>query len=182
MAKYEKYNDYELVYLYSWHSEEALDILMRKYDSLIIAKLIKFNVLKFHYPDYVQELRMTVFSAIRKYDEYYGKTLCRFLELIIDRKIMRMLSLDCNSVETMPLIEDFVDKNETCLLERMVYEQKIYQIRQTKLDCFKEDLFNKVLLQGVPVKEYAKEHNLSVKEVYNHIYLLRLKIKEKINL
>ena len=166
----------------SWHSEEALNILLLKYDVLILAKLDKFNVLKYHYPDYIQELRFTVYKAINKYSEYYGKTLCRYLELVIDRKIMRLLSNDTQNVKTVKLMDSNIPEYDIGIEKKMIYEQRIYQLKQIELDDFKRDLFEKVILEGESVKEYAERNGVAIKDIYNHIYLLRLKFKEKINL
>ena len=182
MVKYDKYNDYELLYLLSWHCEEALNILLDKYEVLILVKLDKFNVLKYHYPDYIQELKFTVFKAIKAYSDCYGKTLCRFLELIIDRKIMRLLSKDTQSVKTVKLMDSDIPEYDIGIERKMIYEQRIYQIKQIELDDFKKDLLEKVILEGESVKDYAKRNGVSTKEIYNHVYLLRLKLKEKINL
>ena len=182
MIQYNKYNDYELLYLLSWHSEEALNILLKKYEVLIFVKLSKFNVLKYHYPDYVQELKFTVFKAIRAYSECYGKTLCRFLELVIDRKIMRLLSNDTQGVKTVKLMDSNIPEFDVGIENKMIYEQRIYQIKNVELDAFKKDLFDKIILEGESVQDYAKRNGVSAKEIYNHVYLLRLKLKEKINL
>ena len=182
MRKYDIYNDYELLYLLSWHSEEALNILMDKYDVLILVKLDKFNFLKYHYPDYIQELRFAVYKGIKNYSERYGKTLCRFLELLIDRKIMRLLHKDLQSVKTVNLMDSNIPEYDIGIEKKMIYEQRIYQLKQIELDDFKKDLFKKVILEGESVKEYAERNGVSIKEVYNHVYLLRLKLKEKINL
>ena len=166
----------------SWHSEEALTILLNKYDILILKKLDKFNVLKYHYADYIQELRFSVYKAIRKYSESYGKTLCRYLELVIDRKIMRLLSNDTQSVKTVALMDSNIAEYDIGIEKKMIYEQRIEEIKRIELDDFKRDLFEKIILEGESVKEYAKRTGVSIKEVYNHVYLLRLKFKEKLNL
>lgn len=166
----------------SWHSEEALNILMEKYDVLILVKLEKFNVLKYHYPDYIQELRFAVFKAIKNYSDCYGKTLCRFLELVIDRKIMRLLYKDLQGVKTVNLMDFNIPEYDVGIEKKMIYEQRILQIKQVELDDFKRDLFQKVILEGESVKKYAERTGVSIKEVYNHVYLLRLKFKEKLNL
>lgn len=182
MSNYKNYNDYELLYLLSWHSEEALEILMKKYDSLILIKLAKFNVLKYHYSDYIQELRMTVFQAINKYDERHGKTLCRYLELIIDRRIIRLLSEDSAHINSLTYVEDSAGEDGKEFLEKMIYEERLDEINQVKLDDLKRELLQKVIIEGESVKTFAIEHNISVKDVYNHVYMLRLKLRSKINL
>lgn len=165
-----------------WHSEEALNTLIEKYDNLILIKLNKFNVLKTQYNDYIQELRMTILEAIRKYNDNYGKTLCRYLELIIERKIMRMMSEDVPYSARLVYIEDSSDCSGYNVLEEMICEEKILQIKSMELDNFQRALLKEVILEGESVKQFAEEHDITSKQVYNHVYSLRLKIKRKINL
>ena len=179
---YKKYNDYELLYLLQWHCEEALTILMKKYDNLIIIKLNKFKVLKFHFNDYVQELRMTVLHAINRYSEYYEKTLCRFIELLVDRKIIKLLNEDKLYSDGLVYIEDSLGYNGEKILDEMIYEERIREINQVKLDDFKKDLLENVLIRGETIKHFSARYNVSTKEVYNQVYAVRLKLKNKINL
>ena len=179
---YKKYNDYELLYLLCWHSDEAMNILLKKYENLIYIKLVKFKVLEIHYPDYLQELRMVVVQSIRKYCDFYGKTLCRYLELIIERKIMRMLSEDVFYYDKIDYTVDFLKDKELSILDKMIYEERIEMIKEERLDDFKKSLLQEVLIKGDSVKEFSLAHNVTEKEIYNHIYSLRLKLKRKINL
>ena len=182
MLKLKKYNDYELLYLIDWHSEEALDILIKKYDNLILSKLIKFNVSKEQYSDYTQELRMTILQAIKKFNTDYNKTLCRYLELIIERKIIRLLTDDSIYFNELSYLEDSLKDNGEMVLNRMIYEERLNQIQQMELDEFKRNLLNKVIIEGQSIKVFASENNVTIKEVYNHVYMLRVKIKNTINL
>ena len=61
-------------------------------------------------------------------------------------------------------------------------EARLKEVKEIKLDNIKSSILNQVFIQGVSVKEYAQKHNMSVKDVYNHIYLLRCKVKDKLNL
>ena len=176
---YKKYNDYELLYLLTWHSEEAMEILIKKYELLIKSKLRKFNIMDYHYADYFQELRMAVIQAIKTYNESYGKTLCRYIELIIDRRIIRLLENDTIDRRTVCFLEDNYQPKKDDVLQTMSYESRIQEIRNIKLDEIKRSILNDVLLGGVSIKEFATNNNLSVKDVYNHVYLLRCKLKEK---
>ena len=182
MAKYKNYNDYELLYLIDWHSEEALNILIKKYDNLILSKLIKFNVSKEQHSDYIQELRMTLVKAIKRFNADYNKTFCRYLELILERRIMRLLTNDSEYFDGLLYIEDSVGEDGKNILDTMIYEERINEIKQIELDEFKKNLLHKILIQGQSVKMFASENNVAAKEVYNHVYMLKLKIKSKINL
>ena len=178
--KYKNYNDYELLYLLKWHSEEALSILLKKYESLIKVKLKKFNVDKMKYNDYLQEIYMVVYKGISNFDEENGKSLCRYLELLIERRLLRLLKYEYRNNNTFVLLEDVIQfpKHEDTLQE-MVYEKRLREINETKLDDFKKAILNEVLLEGNSIKEFSHNHNTTVKEVYNHIYLLRCKLKGK---
>lgn len=176
------YNDYELIYLLTWHSEEALHILLKKYDALIMTRLEKLNILKYHYTDYIQELRMEVLAGIKKYSEHYGKSLCKYLELIIDRRIIRLLNYDTRGVRTVQLNDEMYSSGTNTVLDKMIYENLLQEIASVELDELKKDILNKVLLEGMSIKDYALINKLSTKDIYNHIYLLRLKLKGKLNL
>lgn len=176
---YKKYNDYELLYLLKWHSEEALDILLKKYENLIRTKLYKFNILDYHYEDYFQELQLSVAVAIKKYSDVYGKSLCRFIELVIERRILRLLELDRHENKKVYFLEENFPSKKEDILDTMIYEKRIQEIKETKLDELKKNILNDVLLGEVGIKEFAQLNNLAVKDVYNHIYLLRCKLKDK---
>ncbi len=183
MKKYKNYNDYELLYLLDWHSDEALSILLEKYDNLIKAKLVKFRINKNNYYDYFQELRMSVLQAIKTYDDRYGKSFCRFLELVLERRLIRLLYNDSRSVSKVEFLEETIAaKGSGEVLDEMIYEARIKEIKEMKLDNIKTEILNQVLIKGISAKEYAKMHNLPIKEVYNHIYLLRSKFKDRFNL
>ena len=182
MFNYKKYNDYELLYLLDWHSEEALNILIKKYDNLILIKLNKFKVLKFHYNDYIQELRMTVLNAIKKYSDVYGKTLCRFIELLLDRKIIRLLEEDTSYNKGLVYVEDSLGYDGVSVLDKMIYEERLREIKLVKLDDFKKAVLENILIKGESIKDFSLKHNVEPKEVYNQVYAVRLKLKNKINL
>ena len=79
-------------------------------------------------------------------------------------------------------MKDNIPEFDVGIENKMIYEQRIYQIKNVELDAFKKDLFDKIILEGESVQDYAKRNGVSAKEIYNHVYLLRLKLKEKINL
>lgn len=180
MKEFKRFNDYELLYLISWNSNEALEILLDKYNVLIKIKLVKFNISRREFTDFEQELKMEVYKATKTYDDSYGKSFCRFVELVIDRKILRLIHNNQRSVYPSLGLDDSVDnKSKLTVLETMIYEEKIKQILEANLDSKKKSILNEVILDGMTIKEYSNKHNMTVKEVYNHIYSLRLKIKRE---
>lgn len=178
MRIFKKINDNELLYLISWNSEEALKIIMEKYEVLIKIKLVKFNISRKEFSDFEQELKMEVYKAIKTYDENYGKSFCRFVELVIERKILRLIHNSKKSVySSLGLDESIYCKNSNTILDTMIYEERINDILNMELDNTKKSILCEVIIEGKPIKEYADKHNMPVKDIYNHIYLLRSKIK-----
>ena len=117
----------------------------------------------------------SVHIPIKKYDENQGKSLCRFLELIIDRRIIRLLQNDTKTVSTVTLNEEVTNpKYNDNVLDKMVYESQLKELIEVELDELKKDILHKVLIEGMTIKEYSHKYNIAIKDVYNHIYLLRL--------
>ena len=78
MFDFKKYNDYELLYLCSLHSEEALNILLEKYTCLIMIKLCAFKVKDCYFDDFKQECLMALMSAIKSFSESFNKTFYKY--------------------------------------------------------------------------------------------------------
>ena len=70
MFDFKKYNDYELLYLYNIHSEEALRILLKKYSCLIDIKLCAFRVRNYQFADFRQECLLSLMYAINNTKKY----------------------------------------------------------------------------------------------------------------
>lgn len=181
MSKHKNYNDNELIYLFlKWHSEEALTILLKKYENLILVKLKKFDVDKSDYSDYIQDLNMLIYKALYTFDENNEKSLCRYLELIIERRLLRVLKYKYRQSQAVLLLDnDVAFSKKEDVLQEMVYEARLRQINEAKLDSLKKAILNEVLLEGNSIKEFSEKHDVSIKDVYNHIYMLRCKLKDK---
>jgi DNA-directed RNA polymerase specialized sigma subunit len=178
---FSKYNDYELVYLLQWHSEEAWDILLVKYGIFIVAKLKRYQIPHHVFEDYVQECKTEVCFAIKKYDECFGKTLCKYLELIIERKILRMLNKEKLYLSSLVKVDDF-DSFKTCenIEKEAIYEQEIKRIREVKLSSVKQNILKEIIIDGTSIKDYSEKYNLTRKEVYNQLYGLRVIFRKKL--
>ena len=179
MYKKEKFNDYELLYLYNRHSEEALDILLSKYERLIDIKLYAFKIAKYHYEDLKQECLLSLIIAINKFDDSYNKTFYRYAELIIERKIMNFLRQETRYSRHVYLYENIEYRSETKdIVDEISYEKMIDSIRNVQLSGIKESILNEIFFNGKTIEDFSVEHNIDKKEVYNHIYLLRSKLKK----
>ena len=88
------YNDYELLYLINTGSDEALEIMLKKYEKLIYSMIHKFHVFNSNFDDAVQEARMSLLKSIRKYSEFENKTFTKFFELILERKLIDLYHIE----------------------------------------------------------------------------------------
>jgi RNA polymerase sporulation-specific sigma factor len=183
LKKYKSYNDYELLYLCSIHSEEALNILVNKYLNLIETKLIKYNISTNLRDDYRQESLMVLVEAIKIYDQSYSKSFCRFFELLLERRLLRLLKREKIYENIHILKEEFdsfgsLDNN---LEKQGIYDKKIKEVQEIKFDEFKEKILKEIFIKGDSIKEFCKRYDVDGKYVYNHIYLIRSKLKKSIS-
>ena len=174
-----KYNDYELLYLWSWHSEEALTILLNKYQNYIRIKLYHFKIQKHHFEDFEQEGMMTLMKAIARYNINMDVSFFTYFNVLLCRRIMRLLEEDtrrCEKILLSDFLGEYADKGD---LEESVYQAIFLEkIQKMQLDPLKKAIFNEIMLGNKKAKEFAEEHLMKSKDVYNQIYLLRKKVQE----
>ena len=181
MSKLKNFNDYELLYLYNLHSEEALRFLIEKYECLIEIKIRAFRVRKSNYDDLKQECLLALMDAIKKYDESFNKTFYRYAELFIERKIMNYLRQETKYSDNVFLYDNLDGLSEKKDLEEHIcYQRVLEEIKKAKFNDIKGDILREIFFEGMPIKDFSLKHNLKTKEVYNHIYLLRMKLKRDI--
>ena len=181
MYKFEKFNDYELLYLYGRHSEEALQFLLLKYERLIEIKLRAFKIAKYHYEDLKQECLLSLIIAIKKFDDNYNKTFCRYAELIIERKIMNFLRQETRYSRYVSLCENLEYSSKSIdIIDKISYEKMIDNIRKIQLSGIKESILQEIFFEGKTIEDFSLQYNVDKKEIYNHIYLLRTKIKRNL--
>lgn len=181
MFDFKKYNDYELLYLYNIHSEEALLILLEKYSHLINIKLCAFRVRSHQFDDFRQECLLSLMYAIKNYSDVSKKTFYRYAELIIDRKIMRLLRNENYYNNHMTYLEDFDGFISNEDVEKTgIYRKMIQEITEVRVLGIKEEILKEVFIKGVSIEDFSYKNNIERKDVYNQIYLLRNILKNKI--
>ena len=75
---------------------------------------------------------MSVLDAIRKYDDSYGKSLCRFLELVIERRIMRLLYNENHRPHLVSYLEETIVSSNGEILDEMIYEAQLKEVKEIK--------------------------------------------------
>ena len=89
-----KYNDNELLYLFSEGIEEALEILLEKYVGLIRKRVSSFKIQMRFRDDFLQEGYMALLIAIRTYHQESPKTFNKYFDLILQRRFIKILKSD----------------------------------------------------------------------------------------
>lgn len=181
MFDFKKFNDYELLYLFNRHSEEALAILLEKYSHLIEIKLYAFRVRQYQIDDFKQECMLALMRAIQSFSETYNKTFYRYAELIIERRIMNLLRHENYYQNHLVLMEDFERFNSDIDVEKTsIYKKILKEVLEVKMLGIKGEILKEVFFDGVTIEEFASKRGLDRKDVYNHIYLLRSIIKKNV--
>lgn len=122
---------------------------------------------------------LSLMHAINSFSDTYNKTFYRYAELIIDRKIMNLLRSEYYYSKHLVFLEDFNDFNSDVDVEKnSIYKKTIDEITKIKMIGIKEDILKEVLFEGISIKDFSLKHNIGRKDVYNHLYLIREKLKK----
>lgn len=170
-------NDYELLYLIREGNEDALAIMVEKYQPLLFSKLKRFNIVSVQRDDFYQEGCMVLLEAIRKYDESYNKSFTRFYELLLVRKFINLLNK-----ENKP-----VSYHEESVFGRFILEE------EDVIFCTKTDrllakdvlndleylIFDQHYVNNIGLQEISKDLELPIKRVYNTVYRIKQKLRER---
>ena len=76
-------NDNELLYLIKNHDEEALELMFKKYENLILSKIRQYHFPISNKEDYLQEGRIVLLKAIDTYRTEFEKTFTKYFELLL---------------------------------------------------------------------------------------------------
>ena len=144
-------------------------------------KLSRFRIKSAQFEDFYQEALLILNHAINTFDENKDASFFTYFELLLERKIMRLLSNNkrhANFILADP--QEFDVKDEQNLEQNFYYAEMLKSIKSIKMNDLKKKIFNEIFIEEKKVNEFVKEHDLDYKEVYNQIYLLRKKIRKEI--
>lgn len=169
-----KYNDNELLYLFSEGVEEAEEILFKKYVGLINKRIYSFKIQSRDKDDFFQEGMMMLVIAIKTYSDRYNKTFNKYFDLILQRRFIKLLKKDANYFYKVTLVDDYTSLpvlNESWEYE---YENEL-NISTGLFSDFEKEVFE-ALKKGLKPKKIAQNLKSDVKSIYNCIYRLKNKI------
>ena len=194
-----EYNDYELISIVSENNEEALELLLNKYQPVIkyIAnkKLKIASNLGMDISDLYQEGMIGLVEAIRDFKEIKGVTFYTFANLCIDRQINSALtkhnrnkdkilnsavSLDKKIADSdKTLLEIIEPVNEITQLHEIIAlesDEELFTNIKNKLSDFEKQVFD-LKINNYSYDEIEQKLNVSSKRIYSAMRRIKDKIK-----
>ncbi|MBR2891899.1 MAG: sigma-70 family RNA polymerase sigma factor [Bacilli bacterium] len=167
-------NDNELLYLIKNHDEEALELMFKKYENLILSKIQKYHFPKSHKEDYLQEGRIVLLRAIETYKEEFDKTFTRYFELLLQNRFNTLYQKNKKYQNHIVLVEvekiDVDNKKEEVL-------PKLQDVKLDTLSFLEKEVFKYHFLENHNIDETSNHLNISNKQVYNTIQRIKNKLQ-----
>ena len=200
MLKYKDYNDFELLYLICEQSEDAHEILYKKYQPVVemkASKYLKYAASKgLDYNDLIQEGMIGLSEAVRDFKTQKDVKFSTFANLCIERQINtaiikanrkkhkllnESLSLDNTPNETdRSLMESIFDKKESDpgnYLIDLETELETYNMIVGLLTPFEKEIFD-LKLKNFDYKEIADKLSKSYKSIDSALQRIKKKMRD----
>lgn len=174
--RFRDYNDYEIIDLVKQGSEEALALLVAKYQFLIAKKIGKFN-LQSDFDDCFQESVILLYKSVMKFSETFNKSFTRYFEHNLENHLISMLrkkhSYGKFLHHKLAVLVDFeVDESR-----RDYYSSDDIHMAISELSAFEKAVFEEAFIRNRTPIETAAALSCPVKKVYNAIDRIRKKLK-----
>lgn len=170
-----KHNDFEIIDLIKQGNEDALALMVNKYERFIAKKIHKFN-LAYHFDDLKQECIIILYKSVMMFDESFNKTFTRFFELNIERHMMGTIYKFKRDAETKYFHEAAIAESVHAVHEPSVY----YQLHINEIEKILTPLEYKVYtlreLKNYAIQTITDFCDESEKRVYNALYRAKAKI------
>ncbi len=163
--KYSKYNDYELIYLIKDGNEKALNIMFKKYDTLIYTEILKVYHKNDKIDDLAQEGRMQLYECILRYNMNFTVSFYSYFLLCLKRKIYKLVYSEYYKLPIVSFCEST--------------SEKFYDNNNNKIyldDKYEQDMLDDCIINGFSIKEYATKHNMK----YSQAYKIKKSVIEKV--
>lgn len=167
-----KYNDNELLYLFSEGIEEALEILFDKYVGLINKRISAFKIQIRFRDDFFQEGMMALLTAIRSYCDMYNKTFNKYFDLILQRRFIKIMKSEKNYIYRVVLYDDY--SLLPLKLNEEVDSSYENEVRLGLLSKKEKEVYL-LVKENCSIKEISEKLNVDVKSVYNCLYRIKKK-------
>ena len=168
-------NDYELLYLIGERNEDALTLMIEKYQPLIASKCYHFKIRPSERDDFIQEGNLMLLHAMKIFDPSYQKTFTRFFELILTRKFMNLMTP--SHKQPIYFSEELFDSMRVEEAVTWILKDDHLLIAKEALTDFEYQIFVDHYQQAQSISQIAKAQLVSVKKVYNTLYQIKNKLK-----
>ena len=166
------YNDYELLYLIREKSDEALEIMYRKYTPLIRKRILDFRI-QVNHEDFFQEGLLALDIAIRRYIDLYDKTFNKYFDLILQRRFIQILRKQEKHYYNVYNLES----PEMLYEETEQYDYTPVDLPLGSLSEIKKEVFETFKTKALKPKEVAKILNVDIRSVYNAFSRIKQKLQ-----
>ena len=70
---------------------------------------------------------------------------------------------------------------EISVYEAISYEKVLKDLREVEFTGLKKLILNEIFVNEMSIKDFCSKYNVNSKDVYNHIYIIRSKLKQRFN-
>lgn len=186
-----QYNDYELIYMIKESSEEALKIIIDKYDPIIknmaFSYAKKYSMFNFDVDDLIQEGRIALYNSISKFDENKNILFYSFLLICVKRAMNNVVRKAFRKQDL--LIDDYVENDNYDMnipdktnyqpfniLEDIEMDKHIIYFKNSLSDL--ESAIFELRLNNFKYAEIAKLLDIKLKKVDNEMMKIKIKLKK----
>lgn len=168
-----KFNDNELLYLIQEGNEEALEIMFRKYEPLIITKVKKFNIEEILIEDYLQEGRLMLHKAIKLYNLDSKKTFNKYFDLILTNQFITLLRKHKKHSDLSYIVSESLEDQNNRTNEKL----EDVDFSKLQLSTLEKEIYKYRFLRNLKICDICQILNISEKTVYNTIQRVKNKLK-----
>ncbi len=185
-------NDYELLYLAQEEQETVVEILLNKYNGLLLFKSLKYSSSFAYHEDYLNEAKLTLYEAVETYRD--ERPFLTYLNKCLDSRLSNYKkSLNRNRYKLLnEAISIDNDENELKLQinderynpERLLLEDEEYQELREKIInklTWKEELIFNLKEQNYTNKEISEITDNKLRTVYNIISRIQNKVSKVVS-
>lgn len=165
------YNDNELLYLLSENDEFAFEMLMDKYQPMIMNRLKRYHVKTEYWDDYYQECIILLYKCAMTYREDITKTFNKYYDRLLQYQIRNLLRKDRQSFYRVVLMSP--EEMDTFAYQRVEEKSILSSIRSMEQTL--DETLVKMLSEGATIQEIADFKKLNYYQAYNLVKKYRKK-------
>jgi RNA polymerase sigma factor (sigma-70 family) len=176
---YQKYNEYELIYLYREQNEKALELLFEKYERLI-KKLIRDKYISYEYDDCVQNMYIVLYDCIRLYDMDSNTPFINYLLVSFKHELFRDSKKEYSYINQISYNDDFLYNKKELVFND--HNPELLYKELEKCQDIEKKIVKEIMIEELSPQLFSKKYNIDLKKVYNITYRVKQKLRKSINL